>query len=1029
MDFTTNDAVILNNTVILNEVKNLKHIIMKRILLSLTLVLLTLSAWAQYQVKGVVEDAMGPVIGATVMEAGTQNGVSTGIDGDFVLTVSGPDSKVEVSCIGYATQVFPASAVPAKVFLGEDTTFLDEVVVVGYGTQKSKDLTAPITNVKGEDLAKQVSSNALGALQGKASGVRIIQSGSPGASPSITIRGTGSLGSYATPLYVVDGVFVDDIGFVSTDDIQDMTILKDASAAAIYGVRAANGVILITTKKGSIDHTEISYGGYVGLQVPVNVMKMAGTEDYVRLLNDANANNPNYVPKDASAYPASTDWYAALLRNAITHNHSLDVSGATEKTNYSLGLGYFYQDGIMACPNYYDRLNFRARIDQKVQSWLNLGANLIVSHYNRKDPNSGAFAQAFVNPPVYPVYNDANEEAYPVKFDSPQRYGFGGSYGNPYASVYYNDSRTKGLNLVFSTYAELKFLEDKLKFKSSYNMEFQGYESSSYAPEFLVYGTQGSKVSSLSKSFALRFKHIIDNTLTYADSFGKNSFTAMLGQSTRIETLSGLTGTATDVPDIDMQSRYLGLGSTRDITVSDLNPAPYRYNGLSFFSRLTWNHADKYLATATFRADASSKYNEKWGFFPSVGLGWVLTSEDFMKSQNVIEYLKLRASWGLLGNDNIPANSSAIVGAAGTDASGVFNDALIDGVGAQTVYQNYLKWEVVNEFDVGADFTFLSGRLSGELDYYNRTTHNVVFYVPIATGGGTSYLLDNNGVVRNSGIEFNLRWNDKISNDFSYNVGLNLTTVNNKVIRLEGRDNIPGGSVRGNFTTLTQEGYPIGSFWGYKIDGVFESNKDYMIRQAESAQKTGGAGYFIYSNITPDDKIDDLDKTYLGSPIPTLMTGLDFGLNWKKLDLSVSFYGQFGNKILNAKRMNRGTFSDGNYDKDFADHAWTKDSHSAKYPSAEAYTDAYTQQANSFFVEDGWFVRLQNVTVGYTFDFPKVKFMRSMRVYASAQRPFTYFPYHGFTAEVGGSPIESGIDTSTHPMQAIYTIGLKVNFK
>ncbi|MCR5408185.1 MAG: SusC/RagA family TonB-linked outer membrane protein, partial [Bacteroidales bacterium] len=893
---------------------------MKRILITLTMMLAGLSAFAQYQVKGVVEDALGPVIGATVMESGTQNGTSTGLDGDFILMVKSAQSVVEVSCIGYATQSFPASAVPARIVLEEDTNFLDEVVVVGYGTQKAKDLTAPIASVKGDELSKQISGNALGALQGKASGVRIIQSGSPGASPSITIRGTGSLGSYATPLYIVDGVFVDDIGFVSTDDIQDMTILKDASAAAIYGVRAANGVIIITTKKGTTDHTEISYSGYVGLQVPVNVMKLAGTEEYISLLNEANANDPKYTPKVASDYPASTDWYSSLLRNAPTHNHALDISGANEKTNYSLGLGYYYQDGIMNCDNFYRRFNFRTRLDQKVKSWLDVGVNAIVSNYTRKDPNSGAFAQAFVNPPVYPVYNDANTDAYPVAFDSPQRYGWGGSYGNPFASIYYSDSQAKGLNLVFSTYAEIKLLENKLKFRTAYNMEFQGWQSQTYTPEHLVYGTQGSTISSESKSFGLRYKHILDNTLTYADQKGQDSFTVMLGQSTRIETQSGMSGSATDVPDIDAQSRYLGLGSTRDITVTDLNPGPYRYNGLSFFSRGTWNHADKYLATATFRADASSKYNEKWGFFPSVGLGWVLTGEDFMKSLPAFEYLKLRASWGLLGNDNIPANSSAIIGASGIDASGVFNDAVIDGVGAQTVLQNYLKWEVVNEFDVGVDFTFLSGRLTGDLDYYNRTTNNVVFYVPIATGGGTGYLLDNNGTVRNSGIELNLSWKEKVSHDLSYNVGLNVTTVKNRVIKLDGRDNIPGGSVRGKYTTLTQVGYPIGSFWGYKIDGVFESTKDYML--ADASQAVGGPGYFKYHDVVADGKIDEKDMTYLGSPIPSLMTGLDFGLNWKDFDVSVSFYGQFGNKILNAKRMNRGTFSDGNYDKDFADHAW-----------------------------------------------------------------------------------------------------------
>ena len=980
-------------------------------------------------VTGVVNDDAGyPMPGAFILQQGTSNGAMTDIDGIYEIKV--PEGAVlVVSCMGFLEQQVTVGASNRYDFnLATDALMMEEAVVVGYGTQKAKDLTAPIVNVKGDELNKQISGNALSALQGKASGVRIIQSGAPGAAPSVTIRGTGSIGSYATPLYVVDGVFVDNISFIATSDIEEMTVLKDASAAAIYGVRAANGVILITTKKGTMDHTDISYDGYVGMQVPVNVMKLANREQYVEILNEAFADDASYTPKNAANYPASTDWYATLLRKALTHSHSLDVSGATEKTNYSFGLNYFYQDGIMNVDNGYDRVNLRGRVDQKVKDWLTMGMNVLVSDYNRKDPNSGAFEQAFVNPPIYPVYNDANTDAYPVNFDSPQRYGFGGSYGNPFAAVYYSDNRTKGLNLVFSTYAEIKLMRDKLKFKTAYNFDYEGYKSESYTPEFCVYGTQSLSTSSMSKTFGLRRKQILDNTLTYADSRGKHSFSALLGQSTRIENLTGLWGSATDVPDVDAQSRYIGLGSTKNIGVTDLTPGPYTYHGLSFFSRGTWNYADRFLATATFRADASSKYQQKWGFFPSVGAGWVLTEEDFMKNLPAFEYLKFRASWGLLGNDNVPANSASIVGSSGYNASAVFNGVIVDGVGAQTVYQNYLKWEVVSEWDLGFDFAFLQSRLSGTLDYYNRTTHNVVFYVPIATGGGTTELLANNGTVRNSGFELDLHWNDRITDDLSYNVGLNVTTVRNRVVALEGRDYIPGAEVRGVYSTRTVVGYPIGSFWGYEIDGVWSSNKEAMLDDQQQTVK--GAGFFKYKDQDGNQKIDDKDLTYLGSPIPWLQTGLDFGLGWKNFDFSVSFYGQFGNKILNAKRMNRGTFSDGNYDLDFYENRWTKEHPSDKYPSAAAYGNSYVQRANDFFVEPGWFVRIQNIQAGYTFTkFGKMDFVSSARVYVAAQRPFSYFTYNGFTTEIGGSPIASGIDTSTHPLQAIYTLGVKLNFK
>lgn len=961
-----------------------------------------------------------PLIGATVSIKGQGNGTSTDIDGIFSIDVP-IESVLKISYIGYMTQeVVVKNEDRLSIKLKSNNKFLQEVVVVGYGTQKAKDMTAPISSVKGSDLGRQVTANAMSALQGKMSGVQIINNGAPGAGPTVKIRGVGSIGDYASPLYVVDGVFVDNIDFLGSSDIEDLTVLKDASAAAIYGVRAANGVVLVTTKKGKLDQTNISYDGYAGIQVPVNIMHLASKNQYVDLLNEANANVTGYVPKVAANYPASTDWYRELVRNAFMHNHSIDISGATEKTSYSLGMNYFFQEGIMKSSNDYERYNFRARIDQKVNEWLNVGFNSVVSDYSKKIANSDAFFSAFVNPPVYNVYDETNAGAYPVLFGSPQKYGFGNQYGNPVASAYYNDNKEDGLKLVFSSFAEVNIIPQKLKFRTSYNMDFGFWKSRNYTPEFNVGGSQATKKSVLSKTFGTSAKNIIDNLLTYTDRIGRNSFNILLGQSTRIERQSTLTGSALDVPDFDEQSIYLTTGSSRNRFATD---GAYAYNGLSFFTRGSFNYAEKYLATLTFRADASSKYQQKWGYFPSIGLGWIMSGEDFMQNQSTFEFLKLRASWGMLGNDNIPANSAITLGSSGAGSSGIFGDGLVDGVGAQTVIQRYLKWEVVNEFNFGADFSMTNQKLKGELDYYNRITNNVVFYAPIATGGGTAELLSNNGTVQNQGIELNMNWSDKINDDLSYNVGFNATTIANKVLKLDGRDYIPGAMVRGNFTTRTKVGLPIGTFWGYESDGVYASESD-ALRDPVS-QIIKDAGYFKYKDQNGDEIIDDKDKVNLGSPIPWLMTGLDFGMNYKKMDVSVTLQGQFGNKVLNAKRMNRDVFADGNYDLDFYKNRWTSDKKSVTYPSAEAYNSSFTQQANDFFVEDASYIRIQNIQVGYTFD--NVKAFKSLRVYLSAQRPFTYFTYNGFTPEVSGSPINNGIDTSVYPMQSVYTIGLKLN--
>lgn len=999
---------------------------MKRISILFILLLISFAAGAQnVNVSGKVTDSSGdPLPGVFVQQSGTSNAVSTDNAGLYTISVP-PQSSLLFSCIGYqdtSVQLYDRTVI--DVVMQEDTQTLDEIIVVGYGSQKSKDLTAPIVSVKGDELARQVNYHPMSSLQGKIAGVQVISSGAPGSSPSVRIRGTGSIGDYANPLYVVDGVFVDDLGFLSPGDIQEMTVLKDASASAIYGVRAANGVVIITTRRGQTGKATITYDGYVGIQTPVNVMKLSGRDQYIELLNEANASVPGYVPKVASDYPYTTDWYATLLRNALTHSHSLDVSGANDKTNYSVGLAYYDQEGIMKADNNYDRLNFRARLDQTVSRWLDLGVNTVVSRYAQTTSDASAFFQAFVNPPVYGVINNDNTAAYPVKYDSPQLYGFGNSYANPYAIAHYNENGEKGLNLVFSVYAQAQFLDNRLKLRTSYNLDYGTYRTQSYIPEYFVGGSQGVTVSSLAKTFAQSDRHIIDNTITYADRIGPHSFSVMLGQSTRIERFTALSGSAVSVPAYDEQSKYIGNGSNSNSSVNDLSPAPYLYRGVSFFTRGTYNYKDRYLATLTFRADGSSKYNEKWGYFPSAGLGWVLTSEPFMAQQNAVDFLKLRASWGQLGNDSVPANSTLILGNIGTGVSAVFGDNLYDGLGAQTVLQNFLKWEVVSEWDVGVDFAFLRNRLSGELDYYHRTTDNVVFYVPIATGGGTAELLSNNGRVLNSGFELTLGWADSVGKDFQYNIGLNLSTIANKVLELQGRDYIPGASVRGNYSTRTQVGYPVGAFWGYEVEGVYAS--DEQAAADPVWQEVKAAGYFKYRDIDGNGVINEADKTYLGSPIPWLIGGLDFGLVWKGLDFSLTLQGQMGNKVLNAKRMNRDVFTDGNYDLNFYQNAWRPSRLSDTYPSAAAYNSAFVQQANSFFVEDASYFRIQNVQVGYTFS--NLKGISSLRVSLTAQRPYTYFRYNGFTPEVSGSPIASGIDTSTYPLQSTYTLGLKISF-
>ena len=980
------------------------------------------SVSGQKEIRGVVsDDSKMPLPGVSVQVKSTVRGTLTDINGKYNIKALPADTLI-FSMVGMTPRKELVGARSTiDIMLTTLSTLMDEVVVIGYGVAKAKDLTAPIVTIKGDDLSRQITSNPMQAMQGKVPGLQIITSGIPGSSPDVKIRGVGSIGDFAKPLYVVDGVFVDNIDFLGSDDIEELTVLKDASAAAIYGVRAANGVILITTKKGTTGKPSVSYDGYFSMQVPVNIMPLATKDQYVALMNEANADQIGYIPKNASNYPVSTDWYKELVRPAPMTGHSIDISATTGKTSYSFGGSYFSQEGIMNTKNNFDRFNIRGRLDQTVNDYMKIGLNTIVSRYDKYNPNDGAFFGAYVNPPVYPVYDPANSAAFPVDFGSPQTYGFGNQYGNPVAAAYYYDNFERGNKLVFSGYAEFYPIKDKLTFKVSYNQDISNWTSRSYTPAYLVGGSQGVLKSSLSKTAGNSSTQILDNLLTYKNKSGKVDYSVMVGQSTRVETFETLTGSALDVPGYDEQSKYLTTGSFKDRYADD---AAGRYNGLSFFGRGLVNIADKYLGTVTFRSDASSKYQKKWGYFPSIGLGWNLTKEDFMKNQKLFSYLKMRASWGLLGNDNVPANSSVILGQTGAGSSGIFGDQLVDGIGAQTVVQRYLRWEVVNEYDLGFDFTAKNNKLSGNVDLYHRTTNNVVFFAPIATGGGVTELLGNNGSVLNAGIELTLKWEEKFKNGLGMTLGFNATSIYNKVTKLEGRDYIPGGYIRGGYSTRTAVGHPIGAFYGYEVAGVYQSEKEAL--QDETDQVIKAKGFFKYKDQNGDKIINEKDKVYLGSPIPWLITDFDLGFNYKKFDLNISLFAQIGNKILNAKRMNRDVFADGNYDEDFFKNRFTDTKHSSTYPSAAAYNYSFTQQANDFFVEDGSFARIQNIQLG--FNTGRLKFIQNLRIYISAQRPFTFFTYKGFTTEIGGSPISSGIDNSVYPLQGVYTLGFKANF-
>lgn len=986
-------------------------------------------------VQGVVTDATfnEPVIGANVLVKGTTVGTICDMDGKYLIENVPADGTLVFSFIGMRTvEVKVDGRSTINVTLSDDVQQLEDVVVIGYGTSKAKDLTAPISVVKSEEIASIASSSPMSALQGKVPGVNIVSSGAPGSSPKVTIRGLGSFNDTA-PLYVVDGMFYDNIDFLNNSDIQEISVLKDASAAAIYGVRAANGVVIITTKKGKRNSkAQITYNGYVGVQNATNVLKMANSKEYATVMLEANKEAYEPIIKssiekfggdyETLTFGADTDWYNELLRTAIMTNHGVDITGGSEKATYAVGMNYLYQNGIMDTKSSYNRLNFRANLDFEATDWLKVGSNIIISNSEQYNVDNSAWLSAYKMPSLIPVYDysRSDEEAYPEKFASPQQIGLTSNFTNPVAiAKYNNNSMNDNFQAMANFYAEFTLIPEKLRFKTSYNQDFSLIRGRVYYQPYLVSSSQLNAESKLTKTDSNYYSYVWDNTLTYTDSWKDNNFNVLLGQSSREQQYRKLEGTATNVPGDYDEYLYISQGNS---TGREVNDDGYCYRGLSYFARISYDYAGKYLLSATMRADGSSKYQEKWGYFPSVGAAWVISDEEFFKKQNVIEYMKIRASWGQLGNDRVAASDGFASISTGTGSSGVFGNTTLPGF-QNTSYFSWLGWEMVEEFNAGVNFALFNSRLSVDVDYYNRITKNAIINTTLPFS--TATLAGNNGEISNSGFDIQLSWNDKIGKDFSYYAGVNLSTLKNKVKSLNGAPYIYGGSAESR--TINIVGEEMQSYYGYKVLGVYQ-NEDQINADPIAVANGLEPGDLIFEDVNKDNVIDDRDRQILGSNIPSLTYSFNLGFQYKNLEFSLSTFGQAGNEIYNRKRAVRYSQANFNFDKDFYDNRWTGEGTSNSYPSSKGMLKSWNNSnTNSFFVEKGNYFRIQNIMLAYNFKNVKIGSytLPNAKVSLTADRPYTYFTSNGFTPEISN---QFGWDEGVYPLAATYTFGLTINF-
>ena len=964
------------------------------------------SVFAQsgYEVKGVVNDPLGPVIGATVVEQGTTNGVSTGLDGDYVIYVAGPEAIVEISCIGYATQTFKASEVPQNIVLSEDTEFLDEVVVIGYGSQKKKEVTGSVASVKSEDFNAGVKTSPVGLLQGKVAGLNIIKTTSDPTSTgfSVQIRGFSTLdkGAGTSPLYIVDGVPVSNIDNISPDEIASMDVLKDGSAAAIYGTRGTNGVIIITTKRGDnfsdVATTRVEYSGYSSASVRNGDMGMATAEEFRNLatLSNGAVTPVIYTSKDGQTY--DTDWVGAMTRGvAMTHNHNVAIVGSSSKFNYRASFNYKDAQGIAKHNNREEMIAKIAASQKALDGWLELQYDLSYMHY-RNDYNCGNFKQAAIMNPTYPIYDSANANG----FFMPT----GTGTSNPVEQMEQKESYGDGNFFRGSIKATLNIKPVKGLKVSGFGAIEEGDNRSYWYNGVINTDETGSGMAGRGTSFS--YSKLFETTADYVRSFGQHNLSAVAGFSYQKFLYDGMNVENKGFPTEDAKYYQIGNG---DASKKYLNASSYRNSNAlaAAFGRVNYNYAEKYLVSASLRREGSSRFgaNNKWGWFPAVSLGWRLNKESWFEDAANLSDLKLRAGFGVTGNQDFSSYKSLLL-------MDPFSYYYYDGkwVTSYAPASNpnpNLAWERKNEFNVGLDFGFFGNRLGGTLDYYYRLTTNLLYNytVPVPPYDyGTMFT--NVGSISNQGLELTVYGTPVQKKDFEWNTTLTLAKNSNKLIKFTN-DEFTSGEYKvgymstpiGAYSQRLIEGHSLGTFYAPIWTGVNKKGEDTL----EGANMLTG-------------KVKEEDWQNVGSAYPALTFGWSNSFRIGQFGLSATFRGQLGGKIFNTYRALYENTSNLGQSNILA--SWLDDT------SFKGKEIKYSTK----YIEDASFLKLDNISASYDFKF-KNEYINKLRLYLTAQNIFCLTGYTGVDPEVSLSGIAPGIEgTSYYPRTRTFTFGATLTF-
>lgn len=971
----------------------------------------------QINVQGTVKDAVGGVPGASVIVKGTTDGTIADIDGKFSINVPA-GAVLEVSCIGYVTVEVPAGngQTPLTIVLNEDTELLEEVVVVGYGTMKKSDLTGAVAAVNSDKIKDSPAANVGQALQGKVAGVQIIDSGSPGSNVNIKVRGLGSINN-CDPLVVIDGVPTDlGLNAINTEDIERIDVLKDASATAIYGSRGANGVVMVTTKRGKSGDGKISVNANFSLQTPTNVPQMLNAAQYAQLSNEMMANsgrntNPDWA--DPASLGAGTNWLGELLGTGRLQKYNVSYSGGNDKTNYYVSGGFLDQTGVVRNVGY-RRFTFQSNSDTQVRRWLKMSTNITFST-DTKSSGSYSIGDTMNALPVFAVKDADGEWTGPE--GNAEWYG---SVRNPIGTTEVNKSETKGYNILANISAEISFTK-WLKFKSTFGYDAKFWFTDSFTPKYAWKPIQ-VEVSKRYRSDNKSFTNLWDNYFLFDHTFAKKHHLSMMaGTSAQWNSYDYMSGEKSGFLFDSVNQMNNGQ------EVEYLNGSKSEWSLMSLMARVNYSYDDRYLITATIRRDGSSRFgrNNRWGTFPSVSVAWRPSKESWFPENNVVNDLKVRGGYGVTGSQASVSNYGYLAtydtgvysfGTAGTEQPSLYSASLANPS---------IHWEEVAQSNIGIDLAMFNSRVQFSVDGYIKNTRDMLVKasIPITSGfEDTTTTYANAGKVRNQGVEMQLH-TVNIAGEWNWETDISATYNTNKIIDLNSAVPYYINQVNNSYLTMLQKGYPINVFYGYVTDGLFQNQTEV---DNHAFQPGAAPGDIRFRDLNNDGVINEEDRTVIGNPNPTWLFSMNNTVEWKGLELSVYLQGVAGNSIYNANNIeNTGMAAAMNQTAAVLDR-WTGEGTSNFMPRAVYGDPNQNCRVSDRFIENGSYLRVKNIMLAYSFPSRMLQkiHVHGLRLSLICENVATISKYSGFDPEVS----INGIDQSRYPIPRTYSVGLNINF-